>query len=453
MLLSLLALVATAAIAYMGAVQGLHRAAQALVAYLLAGVIALGLCGPLSGLVVPEQPEVINSNVSRLYFFADAVALWAVFAAVMLGLMTLAQRFLPDRAKFPRILNRAGGAVLGAVTGYLAVGLCTILVQMLPTSPELLGYEAFIYKSVGGEETFERGKPLWLNWDRGTLAFFGYLSRCPLGSNKAYLFRRYGDVYPPKEKRGTDYGVNPQSGQPLLLSDLLDADDFLYYHWYRRYEYIFWSTGKALGPVPEPIRGQREGPGLDLKRGLSATINDITMKIASVERKDNMAEFGHIRPASSEELLFVTVHFKPAGSLPHTIDSSQFNLLETLGGRIRHPLIYASARVVDGQARIVADSMTPAEITPRQPRYNMTGGPSFGHCLMDGATFRFTDKNQFEVRTLVFVVPRGKPIDQLRLDVPDVDAAPPAAPPKPVAKPAATPGPAAKPPAPPAQGR
>jgi uncharacterized membrane protein required for colicin V production len=435
-LLSIFALVATAAVAYMGAVQGLHRAAQTLVACLLAGVIALGLCGPLSGLVVPEQPEVINSNVSRLYFFADAVALWAVFAAVMLGLMTLAQRFLPDRAKFPRILNRAGGAILGAVTGYLAVGLCTILVQMLPTSPELLGYEAFIYKSVGGEESFHRGDPLWLRWDRGTLSFFGYLTRWPLGSKESYLFQRYGDVCPPKEKRGTDYGVNPQTGQPLPLSDLLDADDFLYYHWYRRYEYIFWGTGKAMGPVPEPARLWKEGPGLVLRLGYTATLNDVTLRIVSFERKDTLPEFGHIRPATSEDLLLVTVNFRPAGSLPHTIDSSQFNLLETLGGRIRHPLIYASAQVQNGQPQVLADSNKPAEITPRQPRYDMTGGQSFGRCLMEGATFRFTDKSQFEVRTLVFVVPRREPYDQVRLDV---DAGPSGTAPKPAPKPTTRP--------------
>jgi len=415
-LLSLLALVATAAIAYMGAVQGLHRAAQTLVACLLAGVIALGLCGPLSGLVVPEQPSVISKNVSVWYFAADAVALWAVFAAVMLGLMTLAQRFLPDRAKFPRILNRAGGAILGAVTGYLAVGLCTILVQMLPTSPELLGYEAFTYKSVGGEETFERGKPLWLNWDRGTLAFFGYLSRRSLGSDESSLFRRYGHPNEPPLMQAADAKEPP------------GVDQFLYYHWYRRYEYILWSTGRATGPVAEPARLWKEGPGLVLRLGYTATLNDVALRIVSFERKDTLPEFGHIRPATSEDLLLVTVNFRPAGSLPHTIDSSQFNLLETLGGRIRHPLIYARARVQNGQPQGLADSNKPAEITPRQPRYDMTGGQSLGRCLMEGATFRFTDKSQFEIRTLVFAVPRREPFDQVRLDV---DAAPPAAPPKP----------------------
>jgi len=419
-LLSLLALVATAAIAYMGAVQGIHRAVQTLVACLLAGVIAFGLCGPLSGLVVPDQPTVISKNVSVWYFAADAVALWAVYAAVMLGLMTLAQRFLPDRAKFPTILHRAGGAILGAVTGYLAVGLCTILVQMLPTSPEWLGYEAFIYKSVGGEETFERGKPLWLRWDRGTLAFFGYLSRWPLGSEESYLFNRYGRENAPDLLRATNPDEPP------------GVDQFLYYHWYRRYEYILWSTGKAIGPIPEPARLWKEGPGLVLRIGYTATINDVTMKIVMVERRETIPEFGQVRPAPSEDLLLVTVHFKPAGSLPRTIDSRQFNLLETLGGRIRNPMIYSEAQVMDGQPQIMPDRRikTTAEMTPRKPQFNIPEGQTRGRCLMNGATFRFNDKSQFEVRTLVFAVPKREAelLDQVRLDV---DAAPSGTAPKP----------------------
>ena len=423
MLLSIFALVVMAAIAYMGAVQGVYRAAQTLAACLLAGVIAFGLYGPLSGLMVGPPPEVITKNVSVWYFAADALALWAVFAIVMLGLLVLAERFLPDRAKFPDILKRAGGAVLGAVTGYLAVGVCTIVIQMLPTAPEFLGYEAFVYKSVGGEESFRRGDPLWLRWDRGTLALFGYLSRWPLGSDETYLFRRYGRQNEPELLQTANADEPP------------GVDQFLYYHWYRRYEYILWSTGKAMGPIPEPGRTWREGPGLVLRPGYAATINDVTLKIATVERKETIPEFGQVRPAGSEELLFVTVNFKPAGSLPRTIDSRQFYLLETLGGRIRNPLIYASARVVDGQTRIMADIKTPAEITPRKPQFDMAEGASSGHCLMDGATFRFTDKNQFEVRTLVFVVPKreAEHIDQLRLDV---DANPSGPAPTPATRPA-----------------
>ena len=37
--------------------------------------------------------------------------------------------------------------MLGLATGYLAVGVCTILLQMLPTSTDFLGYEAFKYTS------------------------------------------------------------------------------------------------------------------------------------------------------------------------------------------------------------------------------------------------------------------------------------------------------------------
>ncbi len=145
-----------------------------------------------------------DNHDSIWYFIGDAFWLWAVTAAVFLALRSAGERFLQNQSHFPLYIDRPAGAVLGLAMGYLTVGLCTILLQMLPTSPDLLGYEAFKYtaaKRAGEADRVEpTDSPLWLRWDRGTLAFFGYLSWWPLGpiaSDHGSLFDRYGDLCPP----------------------------------------------------------------------------------------------------------------------------------------------------------------------------------------------------------------------------------------------------------------
>ena len=345
-MLSLCALVATAGLAYMGAVLGAYRAALALVALIIAGVVGFGLMGPLAGMCGADNHD------SIWYFIGDAFWLWAVTAAVFLALRTAGERFLQNQSQLPLYIERPAGAVLGLAMGYLTVGLCTVLLQMLPTSPDLLGYEAFKYtaaKRAGEADRVEpTDSPLWLRWDRGTLAFFGYLSWWPLGpiaSDHGSLFDRYGDLCPPNrpDHRGPDY------------TGKLNTDDILYYYWYRRYEYILWQVGRATGPVPEPIRLVRAERASHWGPTSRIAMQGLAVNILSVERAETVEGFPQLRASSDEDFVRVRLRLAPIGDLPRVVDTDQFVLLESNGNRIVRPHVLARARTVGTQHEIVPE--------------------------------------------------------------------------------------------------
>lgn len=432
MLMNLLAVLAWAGVAYMGIIHGVYRSAQTLVACLLAGVIAFGLLGPATAFLPTDNPK------SIWYFAADPFCLWAVFCVAFVVLRALGEKLLKNEPQFSPILDHAGGGAAGAVTGYLAVGICLLLVQMLPTSPDFLGYEAFRFRR--GQEratdTVEPGPTLWLQWDRGTLEFFNYLTSKPFGSAESGLLARCGDVYPPPEKRAEEYQA------------VLDANDFLYYYWYRRYEFIQWQTGVASGPIPERARPITEGPGLPLITGQMSVQSEVSVRIMRFDRMASIEAFPQERPAGGEEFLVMTLRFRPTARLPRAIDSSQFFLLGSRGERFRDPMLYGRAKPGKPENQFLPDFAIPSALAPRGVRFNLPAGKAEGNYLVSGATFTFTpsEPKQEEVRTFIFTVPKQTQLPNalLRLNVLPTPPAPsaPAGPPAAVPPAAATPAPA-----------
>jgi hypothetical protein len=416
-----------AAVAYMGLVHGLYRSAQTLAVCVLAGAIAFGLLGPVSGLLASADPK------NTWYYAADPLCLWALFCFSFLLLRTLAEKLLPNEPGFPPLLDQLGGAAFGAATGYLIAGVCMLLVQMLPTSPNLLGYEAFQFKR--GEDMLPDsttpGRPLWLPWDRGTLVFFGYLSSHSMGSDETGLYRRCGDAYPPVSQRGEGY------------TPALDEDDFLYFYWYRRHEFV----GSGSGPVPAaPVQiSSREAQGLGLVKGQEKTVSDVSVRLSLMERLPGIDTFPQEKPPEKHVFLLLTVRFKPEGRLPRNIDSSQFYLLDTLGSRIEHPTVLGRAKAGQPQNQIVPEYARPSVMTARGTRFNLPSSGADGFYLASGAVFAFTKTDQCEQRTLVFTVPTQRSNDKYRLSV---HAQPPAAPAPAVPAPGAPATREAKPPAP-----
>jgi len=435
--MNIIAVGAMVAIAYMGLLHGIYRAAQALVTCALAGAIAFGLLGPVSGLVAS------SSSRDTWYYAADPFCLWALFCLAFFLLRTLAAKLLPNEPDFPPLLNQAGGLLFGAGTGYLVAGFCVLLTQMLPTSPELLGYEAFKFDrgKDGSPDTLAPSPPLWLSWDRGAISFFGYLTSHPLGSDHASFYHRFGDMYPPADLRGEDY------------KEALDADDVLYFYWYRRWEFFGPSSE---GPIKEAPRttASRETPGLRIVPGQTETVADALVRLTYVERIPAIETFPQEKAPANYEFLLLTVNFKPAGRLPHTIDSTRFFLLETGGARFESPMVLGRAKAGQPQPSIIPEQAKPAAMTARGLRFNIPSGATEGFYLASGASFAFTDADQQEQRTFVFVVPKQRSNDRFRLSLLPEPAgaaaprpAPPAAPKPAMVTPTAPATPPAKPPA------
>jgi hypothetical protein len=428
-LLNILALAATVGVAYMSAAQGVYRAVQILAACLVAGVLAFGLCGPLAGIGD-------STNATSIWYYAgDAFFLWAVFCAVFMGLRMACDKFLPNQPALPYYINFPSGAVVGLATGYLAVGVCLVLAQMLPLAPDILGYAPFDYTPTEGEAQFEKletGERLWLSWDRGALALFGYLSSAPLGSDASSFYNRYGDVYPPPELR------------PVKYEAVVNTDDVLYFHWYRRYQAVRWRQYSMPSPLPRRMQTS-DGMGLQLEADRMRAMDDIDVRVLGVVRRETLDSFPQMKPPADTDFLKVTLLFKPVGRLPRTVDSAELLLVTREGEKRRQPpLIYGATKPGEEPKteNIVRLSTAPKKVELRNVRFGPGDRSKPGHYLADGATFEFATPRDRELETFVFTLSRAARTDSVRLLLESATA-----PAKPEAAPAtpAKPGPAKTP--------
>ncbi|MFO8012800.1 MAG: hypothetical protein R6X20_05775 [Phycisphaerae bacterium] len=397
MLLNLLGLLAVAAVAVFGALQRLYGAVVMLVSLVLGGAVA--------AVLGPALADLLGGGAGprdTWWYTADAVAFWAVLCLVFLGLRTAGHRLLPNEPPLPTAAQTAGGAVAGAVAGYLAVGLCLIIVQMLPLAPSVLGYEPFRYRegaSRNNPERIERGDVLWLAPDRAAV----WLLDAVTGGA---VLGRYGDAYPPERLRPPEY-------QPAV-----DTDDFLYYHWYRRWQAIRWRTGRVMGPVTEVPPGQEGLRGLALKRAREGVLFGMDLEVSFAVRSEKVPGFADVPAPDGHEFLQVRLRMKPEGRLPRTIDSAQFRLVDASGEPVAdRPLVTGDARKATeaGAPPRALGSAERPHVVLRNPRFTFPGDGDRGAYAATGLRLEFTEPGQYATRTLVFTVPASLPTDGLRL--------------------------------------
>jgi hypothetical protein len=418
-----LALLATLGITYMGVARGLHRTGLALMAWVLAAVIAFGLMGPLTGL------GPVDTRSGAWYYGGDAFVLWAVFGVAFFAIREFGDRLTPVEAKFSLWTNRIGGGLLGAIVGYLTVGLCILLVQMLPTPPDFLGYEAFRFEPLekalksghaqpgARSDVITRGDTLWLAWDRGTLGLINFITGGALGSESSALAQRYGDAYPPLEMREAGY-------RPAF-----NADDILYTHWFRRWEFAG-ATDDERSPMHKALKPTSDSRGLILKHGETFRTAGLDLILVSVRPHiEVLAGFPTERPPADHEFLIVGLRFQPNGSLPATVDSAQFCLRLDKGDRFILPMIFGDAK--GGTTPEPDLPPTASDTKLREVRFGSmptNEGITQQFYLASGATFEFRDPSQSEIRFLVFSVPKGQKIeaDFIRLTAETKPMSPPA---------------------------
>ena len=397
MILNVLALLAIAAVAVFGAIQRLYRAAVMLAALVLGGALASVLGGPIADLVgASAGPEGTWSYVG------DAFCFWGILCVAMLGLRAAGNRFLPNDPPLPTTVRVVGGAALGGLAGYLAVGLCLVIAQMLPVPPSVLGYEPFRYREGASRkhpERVERADALWLAPDRAAVWCFDTASG-------GALLARYGDAYPPERQR------------PAAYDPVVNTDDVLYVHWYRRWRAIRWRTGRILGPIPEVPPGEEGARGLVLDRARQTTLYGMKLKVFFAVRSEEVAGFPDIEAPEGKAFLKVRLRMEPAGPLPRTIDSAQFRLVEASGAPVAgDPLVVGDARKAaeDGGGPEALGSAASPPTAARNLRFAFPGGGDRGAYACTGMRFRFRERRQYATRGLVFTVPMSLPTDSVRL--------------------------------------
>jgi len=432
--LNLLTLVAVPLVAVFGALQRLSGAAVMLVSLVLAGGLASVLGGPVADLFGDTA-----AAEGTWAFVGEACCFWVILCVALFLLRAAGERLLRHRLPLPAAVRMLGGAVLGALAGYLAAGICLMLIQMLPVAPAILGYEPFRYVEGTGRENperVERGETLVLAPDRSAIWVLDTVSG-------GALLGRYGDVYPPAVSRTAASVRRPKvAAHDRADADVrrppsgdetdADADDFLYYCWYRRWQAVRWRTDRALGPVAEIPPGSEWRHGLALRRVRGTTLYGMDLKVLFAVRSEE-AGFPGIEAPAGKEFLRVRLRFEPVGRRPRTIDSAQFYLVDSSGEPVAgHPLLVGEARKngEDGQGVVVSESAASPPTAARNLRFAFSGvsppeqglappparGPDDrGVYACTGVRFRFREPGQYAARTLVFAVPASRPTDDLRL--------------------------------------
>ncbi len=404
MIANLLVVAGVALAAGFGAWQRLRLAAQGLVALVVAGAVAAALAGPLADGLFSASAD----PGSTWYYTADALCFWAVLCVVLLVLRTAWARLARRPAPLPKALDVAGGAVFGALAGYLAVGMALVILQMMPVAPAPLGYAPFRYvpgTSTQRPERAERGPALWLAPDRAAVWLCDAVAGGAAAEGGGPLLARAGDVYPPApETVGT-------AGDGAVT-----VDDFLYWLWYRRWQAVRWRTGRALGPVPRVARGEAGRYGLRLRRNSQQVIYALKLQTYFTLRTQQVAGFPNLVPPEGRQFLQVRLRIDPVEWLPRLLDSAQFYLVDEAGARVAgDPMVYRDARQEAEGPVMVGSTAGPARVEPRNLVFTFPQGRPVGAYLASGMRFLFTDDRQFDTRTFIFIVPTALPTDRLRL--------------------------------------
>lgn len=174
MILSLIAALFVLLVAAFWAMQGLFSSAIMLVETIIALMVAFGYYEPLSGLVTEYIPE-----------YAQGAALVVLFAGTLTILRVLTDKFIPGNVQFPMPVDRAGGGLLGLLTGLMLIGTTLTGVQMLPLGSAPLGFQRVSFDPPGR-------RSIWLNPDGFAVGMASLLSTGRFGGES--LERAHPDL-------------------------------------------------------------------------------------------------------------------------------------------------------------------------------------------------------------------------------------------------------------------
>ncbi len=158
MILSLIAALFVLLVAAFWAMQGVFSSAIMLIETIVALMVAFGYYEPVAGLATEYIPE-----------YAHGAALVLLFAVTLTVLRLLTDKFIPGNVQFPMPVDRAGGGLLGLLTGLLLIGTTLTGVQMLPIGPAPLGFQRVSFDPPGR-------RSIWLNPDGFAVSMAGLLS-------------------------------------------------------------------------------------------------------------------------------------------------------------------------------------------------------------------------------------------------------------------------------------
>lgn len=133
MVLGIVILLLTGAIAYFHYAQGLFSAALSAIIATFAAVFAISF----------HETLVDSLLKGKMADQAHAMALVVMFAAIYVILRMIFDRFVPGNVRYPVLVDKVGAGVMGLIAGMMASGVVVMAAQMLPFGVTIAGYHRF----------------------------------------------------------------------------------------------------------------------------------------------------------------------------------------------------------------------------------------------------------------------------------------------------------------------
>ena len=181
MMMSIIAIVIVAVIAYLQAIRGFFSSMINLICVVAAGAIAFGLWETVADALLERAPT--SGFLSFISSNAWGIALAGTFGISLAILRIAFDSIVRGNAEAPAVPQFVGGLICGVGAGVISAGVFVQSAMMLRVSPTFMGYERLAVGdgSVGG--SIQRNKKLILPVDDITAALYGSLSEGTFASS------------------------------------------------------------------------------------------------------------------------------------------------------------------------------------------------------------------------------------------------------------------------------
>lgn len=166
MMISVLSIILVLLVAYIWLLRGFLSALIHFLCTLIAGAVAFALWEPASLWLLKDA-----TATGFVASSAWAIGLAFPFAITLLIVRPLMDRIIRNNVSVDPKVDYAGGAILGAASGIISVGILTISLSYLRVN--YLGAKSF---QSGATGNVERSGGLWVPFDKMTIATYGFLS-------------------------------------------------------------------------------------------------------------------------------------------------------------------------------------------------------------------------------------------------------------------------------------
>lgn len=186
MVMSLFVIILVGVIAYVWSARGLYSALVHMLCVIVAGAIAFALWEPLAHLIMGQIDR------DWVVDIVWGVSLAVPFAASLALLRLAVDALLRANADLDGVANFVGGALCGAISGIISIGILVIAIGFLRMPPSIMGYRPIEHDGAGN---VVRQSSLILPVDRLTVLLYEHLSQTGLRTSRPLaLWRPHADA-------------------------------------------------------------------------------------------------------------------------------------------------------------------------------------------------------------------------------------------------------------------